>query len=123
AASEHPIRYAEVRVTNASGTVIQCARTSDTGTFSFALPQGSETYTVSVNSRSGAFGGTTYLNASVMNAPERKGFYSLTATATPTSAVNLGTLTATATGEILGAAFNILDQMVETTDYLRDNLD
>src|SRR4051794_22404831 len=44
-ASVHNIRYAEVRVSNAAGTVVQCTETLGDGTFSFTLPNDSATYT------------------------------------------------------------------------------
>lgn len=116
AASQLPIRRAEVRVTDPSGSVVQCTETSNTGTFSFTLPRGSVTYTVSINSRSN----NTYLVASVLNRPEQNLFYSLSTTIVPTNATSysLGTLNATADGETLGGAFNILDQLLKANEYL-----
>lgn len=116
AATNLPIRRAEVRVTDAAGGVVQCAETSNTGTFSFVLPQGSTTYTVSINSRSN----NSYLVASVLNQPEQNLFYSLQTTVTPTGATAaLGTLTATATGDVISGAFNILDQLLLANEFLR----
>lgn len=115
-ASTHAIRAAEVRVTDASGAEVQCAETdSVTGAFSFALPQGAVTYTVSVNSRSY----NSFLRASVLNRPEQNVFYSLSTTVDASTNVAIGTMTAGVTGEILGAAFNILDQLFEANLFLR----
>jgi hypothetical protein len=114
-ATEHAIRRAEVRVTDPSGAVVQCAETDGSGNFSFILPQGSVTYTVSVNSRAN----NTYLKASILNRPEQNLFYSLKTTVVPSSgAVNVGTLMATADGTVLGGAFNILDQFLDANAYL-----
>jgi hypothetical protein len=113
-ATSHPIRQAEVRVTDPSGAVVQCGQTDNSGAFSVSLPRGSTTYTVAVNSR--AY--NNLVRASVLDAPERNQFYSLTASCTATGACALGTLTAGADGDLLGAAFNILDQIYNANLYL-----
>ena len=46
AGAAQPIRYAEVRVVNSSGQVVQCDETDATGNFSFNLPTGNDTFTV-----------------------------------------------------------------------------
>jgi len=122
-----PIRAAEVRVTDAGGAVVQCGQTHPTtGAFSVVLPAGNTDYTVSVNSRSAQFnGGSVYMNASVLNKPEANQFYSLSTTVNAGGGnVNVGTLTATAvtSGAMLGAAFNILDQIFAANEYLRSKV-
>ncbi|NJL24635.1 MAG: hypothetical protein HC902_05330 [Calothrix sp. SM1_5_4] len=117
-ASQNPIRRAEIRVTDPSGAVVQCAETDGSGAFSFTLPRGAVSYTISVNSRSY----NQYLRASVLNAPERNQFYSLKTTCTATGACSVGTLIAGADGELLGGAFNILDQLHHANDYLRSKV-
>ena len=114
-ASNHPIRRAEVRVTDASGALVQCAETNNVGLYSLVLPRGSTTYTISVISRSS----NAYLNASVLNRPEQNLFYSLQGTVVPTAATATLNLTATATGDVIAGAFNIHDQMLNANDYLR----
>jgi hypothetical protein len=115
-ATIHPIRRAEIRVTDSSGNVVQCSETGSSGEINFTLPRGSAAYTVAVNSRSY----NSYLKASVLNMPERNQFYSLQTTINAEADVNLGTaLTAVADGDVLGAAFNILDQLYEANVYLR----
>ncbi|MBX3020703.1 MAG: hypothetical protein KF799_03430 [Bdellovibrionales bacterium] len=116
-ATAHPIRGAEIRVTDSSGNVVQCAD-SGTGSFSLQLPRGNTTYTVSVNSRAN----NTLLYASVLNQPEKNQFYSLTANVTTNGSVNIGMLTAAADGDALGAAFNILDQLYNANAYLRSQV-
>jgi len=115
--SSRPIRRAEVRVLNSAGAVAQCATTDTSGQFSLVLPANTGSYTVYVNSR--AY--NNYLKASVLDAPERNQFYSLTQ-AVDSAAGNANiTFLATATGAILGAPFNILDQMLEANEWLKTN--
>lgn len=123
-AGAYPIRAAEIRVTDAAGNVVQCGQTnSSDGSFSIILPAGNISYTLSVNSRSAQFnGGPIYLNASVLNRPEANRFYSLSTTVNAGGGnVNVGTLEASAlsNGELLGAAFNILDQLFAANAFLR----
>ncbi len=118
AGAAKPIRRAEVRVTNSSGSVVQCAETAMDGSFSLSLPNSGQTYTVSVNSRSY----NSDLRASVLNRPEKNEFYSLSTSVVANSSKDIGTMTATVTGEILGAAFNILDQMLAANIYLRSQV-
>lgn len=110
-----PIRYAEIRITDSSGNLVQCSETLVNGTFSFRVPQTSGTYTVSVNSR----GDNNKIKASVLNSPEFNAYYSITKSFTGSATANIGTLTAAADEDTLGGAFNIFDQFVETNDYLR----
>lgn len=121
-AGEYPIRAAEIRVTDPSGSVVQCGRTATDGTYSLTLPAGDMNYTLSVNSRSATFNGTILMNASVLNKPEANQFYSLSTT------VNAGNgnltnqnlrATADTSGQMLGAAFNILDQIYAANAYLK----
>lgn len=123
-ADVRPIRGAEVRVLDGAGNVAQCAQTDSSGNISFVLPNVNATYTVYVNSRSFAFGGNTYLNASVLNRPEENRFYSITTTINPASSTSFGTMTADAysSGAILGAPFNILDMLYEANVYLRSQV-
>lgn len=123
-AEVRPIRGAEVRVLDGAGNVAQCAQTDSSGNISFVLPNSNATYTIYVNSRSFAFGGNTYLNASVLNRPEENKFYSITTTINPASSTSFGTMTADAysSGAILGAPFNILDMLYEANVYLRSQV-
>lgn len=114
AASRNAIRKAEVTISNASGTILNCAETADDGTFTIYAPAGSGTYTVSVNSRIR----NGYLKASVMNRPESKRFYSVKATVDATTNSTGLVLEAPATGELTGGAFNILDRLLTTNEYL-----
>ncbi len=116
--TQKPIRYAEVRVLNSSGNVIQCGETSATGTFDVSVPKDAGSLTLTINSR--AF--HDRLKATVFNAPERKQFYSLTATVNSISDTQVGNLVATATGDLYAGAFNILDQLLKTSEYLKSQV-
>lgn len=118
----NPIRFAEVRVLDAAGAVAQCAQTNSTGGFSFTLPQGSATYTINVNSRSfpaTSITATTNLYASVLDKTDSNKFYTLSTTVSASTSTSVGTLTATANGDLLGGAFNIYDQLVSASVYLK----
>ena len=84
------------------------------GTFSVQLPKGNTSYSVQVNSRAN----NAHLFASVLNSPDQNGFYSLIASTTATVDTNLGLLTAAANGNLLGGAFNILDQLLNANLFL-----
>lgn len=114
-AANRPIRYAEVRITDSSGTLVQSTETLADGTFSAIVPQANTTYTISVNSR----GDNSHIKASVLNSPEFNSFYSITTTASGLSSSSSLTLTALANGDIVGGAFNIFDQFVNANEYLR----
>ena len=113
-----PIRHAEVRITNSSGDVVQCTETNASGAFSYTLPKGDGVFTMSVNSRSN----NTYLKATVFNAPEQNVIYGIKQNVVATADQNLGTLNAAANGDVLGGAFNILDQLLNANDFLRSKV-
>ncbi|NCN95529.1 MAG: hypothetical protein GW917_02280 [Bdellovibrionales bacterium] len=115
AGTAKPIRYAEVTVKNSSGSIVQCTETSVTGGFSFALPSDGGTYSVYVNSRSS----NSKLIASVLDRPALKNFYSISKSFVADSSKDIGTLNASVTGNVVGGAFNILDQLLATNEYLR----
>lgn len=113
--SARPIRHAEVRVTDATGVLVQCAETDANGDFSFQLAKNTGNATVAVTARSNNSSNTAY----VMTDPTSNAHYSLSATF-PTTASSSGTLmVAAGDGEALGGAFNILDQIHFAQDYLR----
>lgn len=110
----NPIRYAEIQVTDASGAIVQCAETDSTGSFSFQLPSGGGTYTVAVVSRSNNSSNTGY----VLDTPTNNTPYSITTSVTASSNQTIR-LIASATGDLKGGAFNILDQIYNSQNYLR----
>lgn len=113
-ATNYPIRRAEVRVRNGSSTV-QCGETDDSGSFSVLIPQSSSTHTVEVFSRAN----NSYVIVSILNDPTNNVPYSLSTTVTPDTSKNVGTLTASATGDVMGGAFNIYDQILKANEFMR----
>lgn len=113
-----PIRYAEVRILNSAGTVIQCEETSNTGAYSFVVPQSTSTLTIQITSRAN----NSQVKAYVYDDPRYNAFYSLETTFVPNASKALATLTAEATGDVKGGAFNILDQILEANVYLRSQV-
>jgi len=109
-----PIRFAEIRVLNSSGNITQCSQTDANGDFSFTLPINTGSYTLQVNSR----GLNDNVKATIFNRPEQNQFYSLTMSVSSASDGPVGTLVASATGDVVAGAFNILDQIVEANIYL-----
>ena len=109
------IRFAEIRVYNSNRELIQCAETDSTGAFSFSLPSESGSYTVYVTSRSN----NTHNAAYVMNTPSSKSYYSVS-TSVDTSSSTYIVLTAKASGDQVGGAFNILDQILNAQAYVAD---
>ncbi|MCB9025700.1 MAG: hypothetical protein H6625_05245 [Bdellovibrionaceae bacterium] len=116
-ANPKPIRYAEIRVLNSGGTAIQCAETDGSGNFSFVLPKGSDSFTIHIMARAE----NSKVKVSVLNSPESNTIYSLSKSV-PASTNQVLTLTAQATGDILGGAFNIYDQILNVNEYIRQQL-
>ncbi len=114
-AAAKPIRHAEVRVTNSSGTIIQCGETDSSGAFSLSLPSDGSTALVSVTSRSD----NNFVKAYILNNPTQNLFHSISKSVTLNSSQNIGTLNASATDSLEGGAFNILDKILDTNSYLR----
>lgn len=109
------IRHAEVLVVNASGTRVQCTETDASGNFSFQIPASTSSYTIYINSRAN----NTFAKVSVLNMPEQNKHYSISKTFTPNISKDIGNLNASATGDVIGAAFHILDLIVKSNDFLR----
>lgn len=112
-----PIRYAEVVVYNSAGAVAHCTETDGSGNFSFQAPTESSTWTVKVNSRAN----NSHYRASILNNPTSNLYYSIFTTFTPDSDKSVGTITASATGTLEGGAFNILDKILDTNEFLVTN--
>ena len=118
------IAFAEVIVTNSSGTVIQCSNTDATGGISFQIDKTAGTYTITVNSR----GYNSKLKASVLSDPTSNAVYSISKsfslTGAETSPYASGqTLQAFAriseSPSLTGAAFHILYDIYLANDYIR----
>jgi hypothetical protein len=115
-AAPNPIRQAEVQVYDGAGALIQCARTKDTGVFSFKVPSGSATISVRVNSK--IYNDTSQI--SVFNDPVNRALHYISKSFVPSASMDLGTLTATAATStaLKGGAFNILDKVYSANLYL-----
>ena len=109
------IRHAEVRVTDAGGNVVQCAETNASGAYDFYLPKNSGSYTVEVTSRSK----NVYNTAYVLQNPTENTYYSVKHVVGTSADASLDPLLAPATGTLEGGAFNILDQIYKSQEYLR----
>lgn len=117
----NPIRYAEIMVKNSSGSIIQCGQTSNTGTYSLTLPAASSgTYTVYVNSR---ILDSTKARAYVLQDPTSNLQHSISTTVSATGSSSSNNLLAPGFGTLEGGAFNILDQIIKTNEYLKANTD
>lgn len=135
-----PIKYAEIRVLNSSGTVVQCGQTDVNGalkaldgTSILAIPNVGGNYTVQVLSRTNHTvavpGGKTAFKAytSVKSDLYANTVYTLSSTvASAGSGGSVSTsLTAYAresqSSIVDGGAFNILNNIVTTYDYLAQN--
>jgi hypothetical protein len=110
-----PIRYAEVRAISPAGALAQCAQTDATGAYSLTLPGDGQTYTVEIAARASNAHNTAY----VMNNPTDNEYYKLNYTVVASGASAGTRLLAKATGDLLGGAFNILDQILNAQEYLR----
>jgi hypothetical protein len=112
-----PIRHAEVQVKKSNGLLVQCGETDNDGQFSLTVPQTSEMYIVSIYSRSPEL--SPDVRAAVLDSPSSNTLYAISASIDGTKTASVGTLDATATGQVLGAAFNILDQILKANEFLR----
>lgn len=114
-----PIRFAELEILDASGKRVQCGETAADGTFTnLQVPMGTDALTVRVNSRAN---NVNELRASVLNCPEENGVYAVEGTFTPSGPQTVN-LNAAHDGEVLGGAFNILDQLYDSNEFLRNRV-
>jgi hypothetical protein len=117
--STRPIRFAEVRVTDGGGNVVQCAETDANGNFSFAMPADGATYHVAVASRAL----NSQIKVSVLNHPENNTPYEVSMAFTTNANKTLTPIVAQADqafdASISGGAFNILDDIYQANVWLR----
>lgn len=111
----NPIRFAEVRVTDSAGQLVQCSETDSTGGYSFAIPRDTGTYKVEITSRAFSAKNTAY----VMRNPSGNAYYSLSASVNSTMTATVPMMIAKASGSYEAGAFNILDQIYKSQEYLR----
>ncbi|MBK7889465.1 MAG: hypothetical protein IPJ84_01030 [Bdellovibrionales bacterium] len=110
-ASAKPVRYAEVALLNADGSVAACTETSDKGEFEFTVEDPNKPYVVEVRSR--AYNGMN--TAYVLDAPMTGQFHALRKPAANRPLI----LRARVHGDLKAGAFNILDQILRAQEYLR----
>lgn len=113
-ADPKPIRYAEVRVVNSGGTLANCAETDGNGAFTVQVPSDGGAYTIYVMARSNNANNTAY----VMNNPTDNVPWSISTSVTASGSPTVR-LIAKATGDLMGGAFNILDQIYNAQNYMR----
>lgn len=116
-----PIPYAEFRVKDSNGQIIQKGETNQLGQINALLPKRALNITISVHSR--AY--NNFYRASVLQEPTKQLFYQITENLTLSgneTATNTINLVATETQDMIGAAFNILYNIFITNEYLRSQL-
>lgn len=115
-----PIRHAEVHVLDSAGRQIQGGETSATGAISVRIPRTAGTYTLRINSRAD----NDYFRVSVLKNPYDNTYYSLDASFTlagneSSVAISIPSASANNSSDLLGGAFNILDQIYIANEFLR----
>lgn len=135
-----PIRFAEVRVLNPAGSVVQCGRTNSSGalkgldgTSDLRIPDTAGTYTVEVLSRTNynptVPGGKPAFTVlfSVKESIYSNTVYKATASVTTSGAGTYNNVNSNATGaegisaKIEGGAFNIYNDVITSYEYLANN--
>ena len=135
-----PIRYAEIRVLNSSGAVVQCGQTNGSGALKaldgiseLRIPATAGTYTVQVLSRTNynptVPGGKPAFTTlfSVKEDIYSNTLYKTTALVTTTGANTYNNVNSNATGaegisaKIEGGAFNIYNDIITSYEYLANN--
>lgn len=112
----NPIRYAEVMIKDANGSIIQCGQTNGAGAYSVQLPQAaSGTYTVQVNSR---ILNSTKARIYVLDHFDSNNHYSISRSVSATATSSNNNLVAPGAGTLQGGAFNILDQIIKANEYV-----
>jgi len=114
-AGPNPIRHAEIRVTNSAGAIIQCGETDQNGNFSLRLPANNTTATVTVTSRAN----NNQIKAYVLKNPTQNTHHGISKSVVLDESKSMGNIRARATGSLEGGAFNILDKVLDSNDYLR----
>ncbi len=110
-----PIRYAEVALLAADGSITACTETSGAGEFEFSVEIGdNRPYTVEVRSRSYNGMNTAY----ILDSPTTGRFHSIKKSTVANSAEPL-VLRARVHDDLKAGAFNILDQILMAQQYLR----
>lgn len=115
AATPRPIRHAQLEVVDARGRILQCGETDGSGAFLINVPRNEKALTLNIYSRSNNF----FAKASVFRAPETNELYKLQHFFTANGDKDNISLLALGNQDLLGGAFNILDQIHNAIDKLR----
>lgn len=118
--SGNPIRYAEVHILDAGGGIIQKGETDANGNISLRIPRTGGNFTLRVNSRAD----NSHYKVSVLKDPYSTEYYSLDQAFSldgnqTTRTVSMAAASASNSGDVLGGAFNILDQVFVANEFLR----
>ncbi len=114
-----PIRNAEIRILDSSGKTIQCSETDENGAFSFLLSPNISSYTIRISSRAN----NGKLKVSILKSPENQVSYYIHKSFNIFGFdVNLGAINASATGDVKGGAFNIMEQIWQANNFLRQQI-
>ena len=119
--ADAPIRFAEVQVLNSGGTVVQCGTTDNSGAINLQMELAAGTYTLKVLSRASH---ASHGYISVLNNPTSMTPYSISASFSLSggeTTVGVTLSSATYTGTLEGGAFNILDQIMKSNEYMLAN--
>jgi len=118
AETPRPIRNAQIEVVDALGNILQCAETDGAGFFTVEVPRNEKALTLNLYSRSN----NNFNRASVFRAPETNELYKLQYFFTANSNKSNVSLLALADKDLRGGAFNILDQIHNAMDRLKELL-
>lgn len=113
-ATKNPIRYAELKIFNSGGGLVQCTRTDAAGAFNVAIPNSNAAHTLRISSI--VYNDQT--KAFVYNNPTNNSAHYIEVAFTPDVTKSIGTLTALASDDLKGAAFNILDKVLSANEFL-----
>lgn len=114
--SGRPIRLAEVTIRDEDGAIAQCAETNDSGAFSFELPKSTGLYTIEIGSRTLNDRNSAY----ILNTPTDNRHYKITVSVeSENDTTDVFARARVHENQLLGGAFNMLDQILKAQDYLR----
>jgi len=110
-----PIRHAQIEIVDALGNILQCGETDGDGYFLLKVPRNEKALTLNLYSRSD----NNFNRASVFKAPETNELYKLQHFFTANQDHDDIELLARADKDLMGGAFNILDQIHNAMDKLK----
>lgn len=112
-----PVRQAELAVIGPLGEIVQCAETDDQGNFAISLPRDHLIYIVELRSRASNARNRGY----VLDNPGENRPHSVQLNVVPSHSQSGLLLRARIVGGLKAGAFNILDQLLNAQDHLRQS--